>query len=64
MLIVANQLIQRYGDEALLRAAVRHIELWNEGAYTGARVWNRIHNAILDIQRPDLIDRSHETETH
>lgn len=64
MLASANLLIGRYGEQASLHAAARHVELWDMGAFEGARVWNRIYNAILDMQHPELIEAPAEEELH
>ena len=57
-------LIKKHGEDALLHAAARHIELWHQGAFTGARVWNRIYNAVLDAQQPELIETPNERDQH
>jgi hypothetical protein len=46
---VANLMLTRYGDEAMLESAQRAHELATDGDTTGAVTWLRITNAIAEL---------------
>jgi len=55
----AQVVIKKYGDDALIEAALRQDKLSAEGDQEGARVWKRIADAIEFLQIPKtLSDRS------
>jgi hypothetical protein len=47
----AQLMIKRHGEDALVVAAQRADELFEEGDLDGAAVWRRITAAIEDLQR-------------
>ena len=55
----ANQLVNRYGQDAEFEAAMRADAMIEAGDIDGQRVWQRILNAIDELQRdrPGLADR-------
>jgi hypothetical protein len=48
---VANLMLTRYGDEAMLESAQRAHELACDGDCAGAATWLRITNAIAELAR-------------
>ncbi len=52
----AHATISRYGDDAGLHAAQRADELMAAGDMEGRRVWQRIEEAIDELQRTALGD--------
>jgi hypothetical protein len=46
----ANELIKQHGDDAPIRAAMRHDELLERGDMEGTAVWKRILKAIDEMQ--------------
>ena len=55
----ANQLIQRYGQDAELEAAMRADAMIEQGDPEGLAVWKRILKAVDDLQR----DRPNQSES-
>ncbi len=47
----ANQLVKRYGQDAELEAAKQADAMLEAGDIDGQRVWQRILNAIDELQR-------------
>ena len=47
----AKLLVDRYGDQAPGQARVRAMSLRQDGDEQGATVWQRIHEAVLELQR-------------
>ena len=47
----AKLLVDRHGDEAPGEARVRAMSLRQEGDEQGAVVWQRIHEAVVELQR-------------
>ncbi len=47
----ANQLIQRYGEDAEIEAAMRADAMLEAGDIDGQRVWQRILKAVDELQR-------------
>lgn len=47
----ANEMIQLYGDDAALRAAMRADALLEQGDTEGSFVWKRIARAIDDLSQ-------------
>jgi len=47
--ITANSLIKLYGDDAEIRAAMRHDELLDQGDVDGVLVWGRIVKAVREL---------------
>ena len=47
----AKLLIERHGDEAPGEARVRAMSLRQDGDERGAVVWQRIHEAVVELQR-------------
>ena len=53
----AKIVIDKYGDSAIIEAALRQDHLLNEGDLDGARVWSRIGDAIEFLQmKSNLVD--------
>jgi hypothetical protein len=46
---VANLMLTRYGEEAMLEGATRAHELAADGDHAGAVTWLRITNAIVQL---------------
>jgi hypothetical protein len=46
---VANLMLTRYGEDAMLESAQRAHELASDGDTTGAASWLRITNAIAEL---------------
>ncbi len=55
----ANQLVQRYGEDAELEAAMRADAMLEAGDLEGQRVWQRILKAVDELQR----DKPNQSET-
>ena len=47
----AKLLLDRHGEEAPGQARVRAMSLRQEGDEQGGAVWQRIHDAVLELQR-------------
>lgn len=47
----AKLLLERHGDKASGEARVRAMSLRQEGDEQGTAVWQRIHEAVLELQR-------------
>jgi hypothetical protein len=47
---VANLMLTRYGEEAMLESAQRAYELATDGDCAGAATWLRITNAITQLE--------------
>ncbi|MDP7241477.1 MAG: hypothetical protein QF639_01800 [Rhodospirillales bacterium] len=48
--LAANKLIEQFGEDAPIRAAMRHDELLKAGDVDGCVVWKRILKAIDELQ--------------
>ncbi len=48
--LAANKLIEQFGEDAPIRAAMRHDELLKIGDVDGCVVWKRILKAIDELQ--------------
>jgi hypothetical protein len=47
----AKLYVDRYGDDALIQAAMRADALLKKGDLDGYRVWRRIVSAVKELQR-------------
>ncbi len=47
----ANIVLKQYGDDAVAAAKNRAVELYEQGAATGAATWLRIATAIEELQK-------------
>ena len=45
----ANELIKQHGDDAPIRAAMRHDEMLEAGDVDGCAVWKRILKAVDEL---------------
>ncbi|MFT7572140.1 MAG: hypothetical protein ACI9JL_003188 [Paracoccaceae bacterium] len=52
-LLSAKQMITLHGDDAHLHAAQRTDELLAQGDIEGRRVWQRIQDAVGELQRTE-----------
>ncbi len=47
----AQVMVKRYGDGAVIEAAMRADEFLDQGSLDGKRIWLRIMQAIEELQR-------------